>query len=275
MDPRGNDVDIGEGTYDSEASSEEDFDTSTMLRGIARQVRADTSTMLRGIAHQFQNFLDLVDKASILEKSLQGSTEPLEQRKRPAPPNFQAEASQGSWKRGRDTVGSRCNMRHRSDYRIGGPSYYRCVLFLLPVRKFSILTLTRELLDFHFAIFATAEDWKGFRLESRKSLLNTYVHDSDSDPLWHVLIGLTTSAFLPPVCLKHLQLQRPPQDLPKYSFSVLMISHCQSAHYYYCLVETPESGVAGCFLLARWLQQQPRGVDPLVLLAFVAEQKHI
>ncbi|XP_057950958.1 PLAT domain-containing protein 3-like [Malania oleifera] len=40
MDPRVKDVDTGEGTYDLEASSEEEFDTSTLPRGIAHQVIA-------------------------------------------------------------------------------------------------------------------------------------------------------------------------------------------------------------------------------------------
>ncbi|XP_057954070.1 uncharacterized protein LOC131148373 [Malania oleifera] len=51
------------------------------------------------VGFQVQNFSDLVYKALVLEKSLRGSTESSEQRKRHAPPNFQAEANQGSWKR--------------------------------------------------------------------------------------------------------------------------------------------------------------------------------
>ncbi|XP_057982395.1 uncharacterized protein LOC131167617 [Malania oleifera] len=42
------------------------------------------------VEFQVQNFSDLVDKASVLEKCLQGSIEPSEQRKRPAPSSFQA-----------------------------------------------------------------------------------------------------------------------------------------------------------------------------------------
>ncbi|XP_057958621.1 uncharacterized protein LOC131151395 [Malania oleifera] len=43
------------------------------------------------VGFQVQNVLDLVDKVLVLEKSIQGSIEPTEQKKRPAPSSIQAE----------------------------------------------------------------------------------------------------------------------------------------------------------------------------------------
>ncbi|XP_057975164.1 uncharacterized protein LOC131162566 [Malania oleifera] len=53
------------------------------------------------------NFLDLVDKASVLEKSIQGSIKSIEKKKRPAPSSFQAEVGQRSGKKGKYAVNSR------------------------------------------------------------------------------------------------------------------------------------------------------------------------
>ncbi|XP_057973725.1 uncharacterized protein LOC131161751 [Malania oleifera] len=91
---------------------------------------------------------NLVDKASVLKKSNQGGIEPTEQKKRPAPSNFQVKGSQGSWKRDKNTVGPRhemadwgysgyqdnlsypichkCKKRHMGEYRARGPNCYRC-----------------------------------------------------------------------------------------------------------------------------------------------------
>ncbi|XP_057962236.1 uncharacterized protein LOC131153795 [Malania oleifera] len=46
-----------------------------------------------------QNFSELVDRATVVELSLQRSAEMTEQRKRPLPPSFSDNARQGSWKR--------------------------------------------------------------------------------------------------------------------------------------------------------------------------------
>ncbi|XP_057958385.1 uncharacterized protein LOC131151153 [Malania oleifera] len=76
-----------------------------------------------------QSFSELVDKASVLEKSIQSSTEPSKQKKRPAPSSFQSEASQGSTKKGKETVGSvclKCNKRHRGECWFNTPNCYRC-----------------------------------------------------------------------------------------------------------------------------------------------------
>ncbi|XP_057958553.1 uncharacterized protein LOC131151320 [Malania oleifera] len=70
------------------------------------------------VGFQVQSFLELVDKASALEKSIQGSTEPSEQKKRPAPSSYQSEASQGSAKKGKKAMGSVCpkiDKRHRGE----------------------------------------------------------------------------------------------------------------------------------------------------------------
>ncbi|XP_057965289.1 uncharacterized protein LOC131155858 [Malania oleifera] len=59
------------------------------------------------VGFKVQNLSHLVDKASVLEKSIQGGTELTEQMKRPAPSSFQIEGSKRLWKRGKDTVGPR------------------------------------------------------------------------------------------------------------------------------------------------------------------------
>ncbi|XP_057982315.1 uncharacterized protein LOC131167528 [Malania oleifera] len=59
------------------------------------------------VGFQVQNFSNLVEKALVLEKSIQSSTEPTEQKKRPTPSSFQAEVSQGSWKKGKYAMGLR------------------------------------------------------------------------------------------------------------------------------------------------------------------------
>ncbi|XP_057950989.1 uncharacterized protein LOC131145822 [Malania oleifera] len=58
-------------------------------------------------ARKVQNFSNLVDKASVQEKSIQGNTEPTERKKRPRPRSFQAKVSQGSGKKGNDVVCSK------------------------------------------------------------------------------------------------------------------------------------------------------------------------
>ncbi|XP_057954008.1 uncharacterized protein LOC131148309 [Malania oleifera] len=59
------------------------------------------------VGFQVHNFSDLVDNTSVLEKGIQSSTEPAEQKKRPAPSSFQAEAIQRSGKKWKDAVSSR------------------------------------------------------------------------------------------------------------------------------------------------------------------------
>ncbi|XP_057948180.1 uncharacterized protein LOC131143827 [Malania oleifera] len=59
------------------------------------------------VGFQVQNFSYLVDKAMVLKKSIQGSREPTEQKKRPAPSSFQVEVSQGSGNKVKDAVGLR------------------------------------------------------------------------------------------------------------------------------------------------------------------------
>ncbi|XP_057958506.1 uncharacterized protein LOC131151270 [Malania oleifera] len=61
------------------------------------------------VGFQVQNFSDLVYKASVLEKSIQSSTKPTKHKKRSAPSSFQAEVSQGSRKKGKEAVDSRCS----------------------------------------------------------------------------------------------------------------------------------------------------------------------
>ncbi|XP_057975997.1 uncharacterized protein LOC131163428 [Malania oleifera] len=56
------------------------------------------------VGFQVQNFLNLVDKLSVLKKSIQSSTKPTEQKKRLAPSTFQAMVSRGSGKKGKDSV---------------------------------------------------------------------------------------------------------------------------------------------------------------------------
>ncbi|XP_057965463.1 uncharacterized protein LOC131156028 [Malania oleifera] len=70
------------------------------------------------VGFQVHTFSKLVDKASVLEKSIQSSTEPSEQKKRPPPSSFQAEVSQGSRKKRKeivDFVCQKCNKRHRGE----------------------------------------------------------------------------------------------------------------------------------------------------------------
>ncbi|XP_057962228.1 uncharacterized protein LOC131153786 [Malania oleifera] len=80
------------------------------------------------VEFQVQNFSDLVDKASMLEKSAQSSTEPSEQKKRPVPSSFQSEASKGSGKKGKEIVDSicqKCNKTHRGECWFGTPKCFR------------------------------------------------------------------------------------------------------------------------------------------------------
>ncbi|XP_057950936.1 uncharacterized protein LOC131145763 [Malania oleifera] len=70
------------------------------------------------VGFQVKSFLELVDKASMLEKSIQSSIDPSEQKKRPAPFSFQSEASQGSAKKGKEAIRSiclMCNKKHMGE----------------------------------------------------------------------------------------------------------------------------------------------------------------
>ncbi|XP_057953960.1 uncharacterized protein LOC131148252 [Malania oleifera] len=62
---------------------------------------------------QVQNFLVLVDKATIVEMSLQRGAEMSDKRKRPMPPSFFVYARQGLWRGDSDTVGQRPNRDDR------------------------------------------------------------------------------------------------------------------------------------------------------------------
>ncbi|XP_057958550.1 uncharacterized protein LOC131151318 [Malania oleifera] len=81
------------------------------------------------VGFQVQSFSEIVDKVSVLEKSIQGSIEPSEHKKRPAPSGFQSEASQGLGKKGKEVMGSvypKCDKRHRGECWYGTPNCYRC-----------------------------------------------------------------------------------------------------------------------------------------------------
>ncbi|XP_057965566.1 uncharacterized protein LOC131156136 [Malania oleifera] len=81
------------------------------------------------VGFQVQNFSKLVDKASVLEKSIQGNTESIEQKKRLIPSSFQSETSQGLAKKGKEEMGSvcpKCDKRHRGECWYDTLNCYRC-----------------------------------------------------------------------------------------------------------------------------------------------------
>ncbi|XP_057972697.1 uncharacterized protein LOC131160834 [Malania oleifera] len=51
------------------------------------------------IGFQALTFLEIVERATVIESSIKRGTDAQSQRKRPAPSDFQAESSQGPWRR--------------------------------------------------------------------------------------------------------------------------------------------------------------------------------
>ncbi|XP_057951040.1 uncharacterized protein LOC131145879 [Malania oleifera] len=81
------------------------------------------------VGFQVYNFSELVNKASVLEKSIQCSTESVKQKKRLVPSGFQSEASQGSANKGKEVIGyvcPKCNKRHRGECWYGTLNCFRC-----------------------------------------------------------------------------------------------------------------------------------------------------
>ncbi|XP_057951091.1 uncharacterized protein LOC131145936 [Malania oleifera] len=79
---------------------------------------------LSRLAHfMVQSFSELVDRATVVELSIQRSAEMAEQRKRPMPPNFFDDARQGSWKRDKYVGGQRFDRGDRGHQSDSSPPY--------------------------------------------------------------------------------------------------------------------------------------------------------